>query len=276
MKGKDMIRKDEIERDINYLEDSLKKVRRELDSLKKKVPEGAKLRAVKHKNQYQYFMKLKGYGQNGKYISADDKKTAEILAQIEYDEKLIDILNKYIHSYKKLEEAGLYNPFELALNHMTCGKRDLVNEHYVSDEKYVINWRNQEYDRMGFKEGFPEYYTRQGLRVRSKSEVIIADILDEYAVPFLYEKPLKLGTLTVHPDFTLLNMDNKKELYWEHFGMMDDIEYRNNAFIKIQRYEQNGFYQHSSLIWTFETISLPLSTRVIRKMIEELKNSLGY
>ena len=71
-------------------------------------------------------------------------------------------------------------------------------------------------------------------------------------------------------------MDNKKELYWEHFGMMDDIEYRNNAFIKIQRYEQNGFYQHSSLIWTFETISLPLSTRVIRKMIEELKNLLGY
>ena len=129
---------------------------------------------------------------------------------------------------------------------------------------------------MIFKEGIPEYYTRKGLRVRSKSEVIIADILDELYVPFLYEKPLKLKTGIVHPDFTLLNIKERREVYWEHFGMMDDIEYRNNAMMKIRNYEASGLYQYDSVIWTFETGSYPLNTKDIRRLIIELKKRLGY
>ena len=37
-----------------------------------------------------------------------------------------------------------------------------------------------------------EFYTRKGERVRSKSELIIAEELQRYQVPYLYEKPLEL------------------------------------------------------------------------------------
>lgn len=276
MKGINMIRKDEIERTSIFLEDCLKKVIRELDYLKKKVPEGATLRAAKHDNTFQYFIKTSESGKNGKYLCRNNRRQAEILAQIEYDKKLVIILRKQLSCMKKYGEVFCGDPFALAINKMAYGKRDLVKMPYESNDNYVISWLNQEYKGMSFGEGFPEYYTRRGLRVRSKSEVIIADMLDELAVPFLYEKPLNMGGLTVHPDFTLLNLNERKEVYWEHFGMMDDIEYRNNAFSKIQRYELYGHYQYSSVIWTFETSVIPLNTRSIRKMIIDLRKSLGY
>ena len=276
MKGINMIRKDEIERTSIFLEDCLKKVIRELDYLNKKVPEGATLRAAKHDNTFQYFIKTSESGKNGKYLCRNNRRQAEILAQIEYDKKLVIILRKQLSCMKKYGEVFCGDPFALAINKMAYGKRDLVKMPYESNDNYVISWLNQEYKGMSFGEGFPEYYTRRGLRVRSKSEVIIADMLDELAVPFLYEKPLNMGGLTVHPDFTLLNLNERKEVYWEHFGMMDDIEYRNNAFSKIQRYELYGYYQYSSVIWTFETSVIPLNTRSIRKMIIDLRKSLGY
>ena len=212
---------------------------------------------------------------NGVYLKKENMDLAIKLAQIEYDEKLIVILKNAIKSMAKFEAEWLDDPFEAATNKMIDGKKVLVNCHFVSDELYVSNWKSQKYERLSFKEDYPEYYTRQGLRVRSKSEVIIADILDEMGIPFLYEKPLNLKGVTVHPDFTLLNMKERKEVYWEHFGMMDDMDYRNNAFNKIRNYESNGFYQHDSLICTFETGKNPMNTRDVRNMVRALRKLLG-
>lgn len=121
-----------------------------------------------------------------------------------------------------------------------------------------------------------QYYMRNGLRVRSKSEILIADILDEMSIPFLYEKPLLLSSGLYHPDFTLLNIKERKEVYWEHFGMMDDMDYRNSAFKKIRRYEASGLFHPDSFLWTFETGRYPLETKPLRRMVNELKINLGY
>lgn len=63
-----------------------------------------------------------------------------------------------------------------------------------------------------------------GDMVRSKSEVIIANLLHERGIPFMYEKPLiaKDGTMYL-PDFTVTFRG--EEYYWEHVGMLDDTNY---------------------------------------------------
>ena len=129
---------------------------------------------------------------------------------------------------------------------------------------------------MPFKENSPEYYTKRGLRVRSKSEILIADMLDEMSIPFFYEKPLQLKRRIVHPDFTLLDIKERKEVYWEHFGMMDDRDYRDEALLKIREYESNDLYQYDSVIWTFESGKCPMNTRDIRNMVRALSEVLGY
>ena len=271
-----MISEKNIKDEIDSLERYLEKVSYEIEKLRKELPEGARLRAFRHGDGYQYYLRKKGKDDNGEYIKQKDIKTAAMLAQLEYDEKLAEMLREA--EDKLMRCRGRAEVFEEASSRLAMGKSKLIKPHYVSDSCYVRSWKAQEYEGLEFREGAAEFYTRNGLRVRSKSEVIIADMLDESEIPFLYEKPLKLKQRTVHPDFTLLDMSKRKEIYWEHFGMMDDKEYRDDAFMKIREYEESGLYQYDSVIWTFETGRYPLNTREIRAMIKTLKPILasGY
>ena len=87
-------------------------------------------------------------------------------------------------------------------------------------------------------------------RVRSKSEVIIADTLARHGVPYRYEYPLKLKSgrdgafRTIHPDFLCLNVRTRAEFYWEHFGLMDDPDYleRTLAFIRLFKCSSSSLY----------------------------------
>lgn len=74
--------------------------------------------------------------------------------------------------------------------------------------------------------------------VRSKSEVIITNMLFERDVPFTYETPLYApdGTFTL-PDFTITTQGN--EWYWEHVGMLQDETYRNRWEAKKQWYDEH-------------------------------------
>jgi hypothetical protein len=60
--------------------------------------------------------------------------------------------------------------------------------------------------------------------VRSKSEVIIANMLHERGISFFYEKPLFAADGSMYlPDFTIIW--NGEEIYWEHVGMLSDSKY---------------------------------------------------
>ncbi|MBQ9278180.1 MAG: hypothetical protein IJ224_06055 [Lachnospiraceae bacterium] len=266
----------EIDKKIECYETYLNRISDELTKMKKLVPEKVMLRAVKHRNEYQYFIRKVGSDGNGIYIKKEELNKAKVLAQIEYNEKLILLLKDSIINLKKIKEEWIENPFVNAKEKLNLAKRELINMPVVTDEIYIQQWKEQEYKGVSFTDDYPEYYTRQGLRVRSKSEVIIADILDETGIPFLYEKPLKTKTGVTHPDFTVLDISKRREIYWEHFGMMDDIDYRNNAFLKMKKYEESGLYQHDCMIWTFETSKYPINTKEIRRMITGLKEMLGY
>ena len=271
-----MVNKKDFEEELRFLRESLIKAKRELEELSKNVPDGTKLYSSRYGDSYQFFMKNNSQEKKGKYIQKKDRKTVEILAQIEYDEKLIQVLQRMILELDRCKENLPDNPFFYTMDQMNIGKRPFVRIPYVSDDDYVLLWKSQKYESIGFSDTSLIYESSKGLRVRSKSEIIIANMLDEFGIPFLYEKPLKLKSGIVHPDFTILDLQGRKEMYWEHFGMMDDIEYRNNAFYKIKSYEENGFYQSDSLIWTFETNKYPLNTHTLRKMMKALKNRLGY
>ncbi|MBA3635000.1 MAG: AAA family ATPase [Actinomycetota bacterium] len=70
--------------------------------------------------------------------------------------------------------------------------------------------------------------TRRGEAVRSKSEVIIADLLyTKGFTEYLYEARLvgRDGSVR-YPDFTIDDVETGQKVYWEHLGMMHDPEYR--------------------------------------------------
>ena len=137
-----------------------------------------------------------------------------------------------------------------------------------SDEDFIAEWLNKEYQKKGFREDMPEYYTDNGERVRSKSEILIANALKKHNVPYRYEAPLYLnGYGTIHPDFIVLNVRERKEYYWEHLGKMDETEYVERALQRIHAYEKNDIFLGKKLIVTHETLRYPLNTQDIERVI---------
>lgn len=77
-----------------------------------------------------------------------------------------------------------------------------------------------------------EYY------VRSKSEVIIANMLVDREIPFKYEEPLFAPDGTMYlPDFTVTFRGEK--YFWEHVGMLDQPDYKAHWEKKQEWYEKN-------------------------------------
>ncbi|MBR6014873.1 MAG: hypothetical protein IK059_02210, partial [Firmicutes bacterium] len=114
-------------------------------------------------------------------------------------------------------------------------RKALTSPYILSDEKYAMLWQAQTFQGNGFNAENKRFPSQRGDLMRSKSEVIIASILDELEIPYHYEKPLKLGDgKTRYPDFTLLDIRNRCEVYLEHLGMLDNDQYWFNACRKIK------------------------------------------
>lgn len=97
------------------------------------------------------------------------------------------------------------------------------------------------------------FTTAHGEKVRSKSEVIIADTLLRMGIPYIYEKPYYYdGNKSFNPDFTILNVKRRKEIYIEHFGKMGSAGYRADFFWKMKTFGQIGIVQGENLVMTFE------------------------
>ena len=152
----------------------------------------------------------------------------------------------------------------------TGDRQQLVVPQYISDEDYAKKWEEISYQRKTFAEGTAEIYTVKGERVRSKSEKIIADALQRNNVPYKYECPLELnGGRVIHPDFTVLNKRTRKEFYWEHLGMMNDVEYDCNAVRRIEEMERNGIVPAKNLLITAETKMNPINVTIVDMIIQE-------
>ena len=243
-------------------------IRAKTDALQN-APEGY-LRAAKHRNKIQYFVKRSPKDGNGSYIKKDNIDLAIRLAQKEYDEKVLMAAQEEIKILKRMNRLYDNMVVETVPEKITKTKLMLVEKVKKTDEEYIREWLSQDYEHVT---NFPENLkltNSKGIKMRSKSEVLISSILDEYNIPYLYEKPLRIGKYKmVLPDFTLLDIRNRQEVHLEHLGMLDDVEYLAKNLDKIKTYEENGFYLGRQLIVTYETREKPIDTRVVRGMIKE-------
>ena len=92
-------------------------------------------------------------------------------------------------------------------------------------------------NRRGWYEAGKIHEALSGDMLRSKSEVIIANLLHEREIPFLYEQPLFApdGTLRL-PDFTVTSRG--RTFYWEHLGLLDQTRYADEWKRKKAWYER--------------------------------------
>ena len=179
--------------------------------------------------------------------------------------KSIKILKKNLKWQEKLLEA--YRRYNLE------DVESLLSNAY--DERRLTQWMNRYYRRNPYHLEHKKYKTSFGLLVRSKSEVMIAELLHAAGIPFHYDEEVFLidadGQEHVfYVDFVIMTPSGKL-LYWEHMGLFDQEKYRKQSFKKMKAFFDNGIILSENLIITMDSekygLSIPTIERVIREQI---------
>ena len=175
------------------------------------APEGS-LRTARKAHGCQYYHKVEVNDTKGTYIKKHNYNLAIELAQKDYDLRIEQCLLKELNFLEVILKK--YNPSEIQhiYDSLNSFRKEMVTPVFVSDEDFTANWKASEYTSLGFTPDCAEYYTDNGERVRSKSEIIIANKLYRYNIPYRYEYPLQLQSgIITHPDFTCLNVKTRQE-----------------------------------------------------------------
>jgi len=124
------------------------------------------------------------------------------------------------------------------------------------------------------------HMTRRGESVRSKSEVIIADLLYSKGIDYVYEAPLvgKDG-LKRYPDFYFEDDDTGLQIIWEHLGMMRNPDYKARWDKKLKWYREQdilpfeyGGGSEGTLIITQDDERGGIQSNEIEKLLDDVLN----
>ena len=256
---------------LDYRNALAKRVKK-LENVLEKSPEGSLVINRRGSHSYYSHRTTVDGSRISRYISRDDIPRIKQLAQKYYAASLLPGLKKNLkaaeafirlHSgTEELDQIDKYTPDLL----IYCG--DL----YTSRDDVISEWLNSKGPEEPSYERAPEIATADGNMVRSKSEALIYNSLLANSKAFLYEKALyfKNRSFPVFPDFTILDPSTMQELYWEHFGLMDDPDYLDRALEKISVYNQNGIIPGKTLICTFESRNRPLSSADVERIVRTL------
>ena len=267
-----------IENRIQELEKALKQKQTSL----KHAPEGS-VRIVQNKGCFQFYLRKGKSDLQGKYMPRSHEKVARALIQKEYDLKAVFALTKELEYLKKLAKNYNKNSAATAYENLTETRQRLIEPLTLSDTQDVEKWLHIEYRHKGFDAQQVQLFTDNNERVRSKSEVLIANALKANNIPYRYEFPIIINRTagsgvsdihneedlcTFYPDFYCLNLRTRQEYIWEHYGLMNDSDYAIQAADKIMLYQANGYFPGKNLIITMETTNSPLSSKAIKQIIE--------
>jgi len=245
-------------------------LQREIEKRKealKSAPKGT-LRVIPHGKSCQFYHRTEAHDTSGTYIKKKNIKLAEALAQKAYSKKFIEVASKELQLIEKYLSETEQDGIKLIYEKSHKCRKPLISPVIEDDDTFITRWEDVTYEPGYFKEGMPVHFTAKGEKVRSKIEVNIANMLNYYNIPYRYEYPIVLGNCERRPDFFCLNKRKRKEIIWEHFGLMEHADYAVSNVAKINKYMENGYKPGNNLIMTFETTESPLSTILIKELIE--------
>ena len=77
----------------------------------------------------------------------------------------------------------------------------------------------------------------------------------------------EFGDVKIYPDFTIYHPMSNKIILWEHFGLMDNNSYAQNAKIKLGTYIDANYIPGNNLIVTYESKEMPLDINYVSLLI---------
>jgi ATP-dependent exoDNAse (exonuclease V) alpha subunit len=116
--------------------------------------------------------------------------------------------------------------------------------------------------------------TEQGELVRSKSELVIANVMYHHKIPYHYEKLLRLSSgIPIHPDFTFADPAGDP-IVWEHLGMMAKKEYSDGWLRRKAQYSEAGFVLGENLFTSEDGPDGSLNAQVLAQVAKKIQQMI--
>ena len=259
-----------------YYKEELERIAKELNERKedlllelRDLPEGEFL-CTEQDGLIKYFQRLPAVGNRKKERRYGVKRKPEVLNGLvrkEYVTKALRTIDKDIRAvelaatrYKATDENTLMEGF--IAKHPELADSIYRNNIDVEEWKEAFD-RIEDYHADALKQTAAD-----GTRMRSKNELYIKSRLDHYGIIYRSDCPTGIPGLKRVPDFTILRKRDGKIIYWEHMGMMYDMEYRIDNMRKLEEYDKFGIVPWDNLIVTYDTIEGGLRADLIEAMIK--------
>ena len=118
-----------------------------------------------------------------------------------------------------------------------------------------------------YEEGYKSI-SAKGENLRSGGEMYITSRLDHFGIPYRYEDDTGIPDLSYAPDLKILRPRDRKIIYWEHFGKVNDYAYVLDNIGKIKDYISYGIKPWDNLIMTFNNEKGGYDGKLIDALIE--------
>lgn len=234
------------------------------------APEGS-IRINKNENHYKWY--VRNADGSRKYIPKNKKEYAQKLALKAYYKKKLSELQKEkliieefvdkMNDISRLSEKIIFESEEFG----RLISEGLLSQKLVGKD-YIEEWVKMDYAKNNKHPEQLNVKVRGDLYVRSKSEAFIAMELIKASIPFRYECELILDEVAYYPDFTIMNPVTGEIVLWEHFGMVDRMDYRKTMLSKLDTFIRNGYIPSVNMIITCESMDKPLDFENIRAQVE--------
>lgn len=230
-----------------------------------------------------YYQRQSVFDKNGIYLGNKYNAKIKALQEKAFYSKLLKVAEGEKKSLEKALSILQGAPdHEKVYIQIPESKRNMIKPYLSDAEEKIRKQLEREYRQLqkenSNKKGVGrelKLLTQNGERVRSKSELIIADRLKAAGIPYFYEGQFtfiddEIGDfVTWFPDFQVFNIKTGQKYFWEHFGLLDNADYCLSFQYKLETYAKQGIFPGKNLIISTETSAGSLNTDYIDSLINE-------
>ena len=269
--------RNELENLITDMERKLSWAKRKYQSLEAYHPYYLET-SIKNGKTY-YYRRNKGDTTGVTRMYLGDISSEEVLRimDVKFLEHTIDILNRNIRlcrqlvrKFRSYDVISLLNSLKKVYRSLPPGRCFRTPDTRNADERRK--------ELLDLKELHPPLYpekltivTDDGTIVRNKAELVIANMLYNLGIPYVYEAPLLVNGVWVHPDFTIILPESGEIYYIEHVGFLEDTGYVEDFGRKMHHYVMGGILPDEQLVLSFEGAGgQDWSSRHLRAKLERL------
>ena len=166
---------------------------------------------------------------------------------------------------ERIAENSLLDRMRFAIGNFGWLSDEELRECCFPEEQ--SGWASEPYPKLDYRPGDLRHTTSFGLKVRSKSELLIAEALHRHGLQFRYEQVYTVDKYTVSAVFSIMRADGKLFI-WEHEGLMGQRQYAQRQRRKAEIFEMLGFCPWDNMIITYDTGDGNADLRIIGSEIQ--------